>query len=297
MIRPTITPAAIALSALAIIVACDANTGYESAQPVSPEIKKLKPKLGFTQMFPDPKFENLRMLGKVTKNGVTSEDGILLRVLRFKNIADAVDRRYSLPENTVLAFVAQETGGADILPNGSGDGGVGLAHSQPATAHEYGLVVYQGCKKLVSHAHGRAIASLIASKKSDRRKLVGHDDRFHPVINLDMVGRVLALNMSLAKAEKLDPLQYATLRYSGRPEYWGKIQSFRKLLGDKARIEKVRVAFNKANPRLLVNGKRGGFDEYIATCAEQNRNYGLDTYKLMARYAAPSAKAMLAKYD
>ncbi len=231
--------------------------------------------LGFEQLVPDPKFPSLKMLGQVSKNGVAGVDGVLLRVLRLQPIGDAVELRYGLTgpktKGIVLSVVAQESGGADLLPNGADDGGAGFAHMQPCTGHQYSLRIYQDCNKLVDHEHGRALRALITANNSDRKLLIKYDDRFHPVLNLDAVGRMLKSYM-LAAPRGSDAAAYALKRYSGRTEYGAAVQKWRARINSDETVRAMKAHFDEVNTALTC-------DEYLAACRQQNVNYGLEKYK------------------
>lgn len=259
------------------------------------------PALGFRQLHPEPAFTGLVMVGKVGTSGVSSELGALIRTLRFRDIAYAVDGRYGLPEGTLLGMVAQETNGADLLPNVT-DGGAGLCHMQPYTASRYGLKIYQDCTELSSRAHGEALSKLIAAQGFDRRRLVAFDSRFHPVINLDCAGRILhdaMLDYARKPRSGYDPYQWALRVYSGRAtsDYFAKVQRWRQKLADPAKIAAAAEAFEKASPNFAVNGKPAGFDLYLQVNYQQNENYGLAEYAKLAISHPPDAEKMRARWD
>ncbi len=281
------------------LASCDGRTVDGAA--VTAAIKADKPKLGFVQKREDPVFEGLTMLGDVSRHGVGGFDGKILRTLRLRNVADAVEERYCLPKGTVLAMVAHESGGADLVTNGQDDGGAGFCHMQPVTAKEFGLRVYKDAGGLRNFPHGRELRALIAANRSDRKKLIVHDDRFHPILNLDCVGRMLAWHMNRSdRSGALDPFQKAIRAYSGSknyPVYWARVQELRRLLASKAEIAKVEARFNAANPNFRINGKPAKFWDYVRECERQNENYGLAEYRKLPRYAPQYAEAMLAKHD
>ena len=248
---------------------------------------KRKPRgYGYRNIVKERKMSNLKMIGKVGKFGVEGRNkteklyGKILRAMRFQNITRRVERKYNLPKNLVLAMVMQETGGADLLPNGLDDGGLGLCHMQPMLAVEYGLKTYQNNKAMRSRAHGRALRRLIDRHKHDRKKLIQYDDRFHPILNLDAVGRMLHCHQHRPK-KGYTKTQVAILRYAGRynyRKYWRNVQYFRRHLNDPKVIRGVERMFNKKNPKFKINNYKGNFKEYIRVHQDQNRNYGLDRY-------------------
>jgi len=112
--------------------------------------------LRYVALISEPEFKNLNMLGEVKRGGVYGQRmyGMILRSLRFKNITDKIEKKYNLPENLLLAMIMHESGGVDLLPNSSDDGGVGLIHMQPSMARKFGLNTYKNCDKLVCKLHG-----------------------------------------------------------------------------------------------------------------------------------------------
>lgn len=245
-------------------------------------LKKAKPNLTYDTLIPEPVFKNLNMLGDVKRTGVHGQRnyGMILRSLRFKNITEKVEKKYGLPKNILLAMVMQESGGVDLLPNSRDDGGLGLCHMQPSVAKEFGLKIYHNCNKLVSIKHGKALRRLIAENKFDRKKLIKYDDRFHPILNIDAAGRMLAYYGN-KKQIKETQLKTAIYRYAGARNYevyYKRLLIYKKRIEDEHLIDKVRKEFNKNNPKFTINKKKGNFDDYINAHQKQNINYGLNKY-------------------
>lgn len=275
------------------------NTIY-LPQPAS--YKNLKPNLGFEQIYPEPEFKNLSLFKKAGRFGTEGDDAKVIRAWRFKNITDAVEARYNLPHCLILAMVIIESNGIDLLPNSQGDGGFGLCHMQPATAHEFGLHTYQNCQALIcdgKHSsccqdkkgrklnHAKALANLIKAKGYDKRLLIEFDDRLHPVLNLDAVGRMLASHIKGKRIGKLSRIETAIYRYAGPRNYHSyqkKVRYYTALLRNADYIAGLEERFNKANPNLEINSQKGDFDLYIQVSQEQNFNYGLAEYQKLPRY-------------
>lgn len=250
---------------------------------------KLKPhNLSYQEIIDEPTFQNLRMIGKVEKFGVTGKNkaerlsGKVLRSLRFQNITSKVEEKYGLPKNIVLAMIMHETGGADMLPNGLNDGGLGLCHMQPSVAGDFGLKIYKNSKKLKDKRLGIQLRSLIKEHKYDRKKLIRFDDRFHPILNIDAVGRML----SEYKYPKIKGLSsgFATsvYRYSGKYNfrtYWRNVNYYMKKLNDPSIIKQVEKEFNAKNLNFKIDGVKSDFNGYIKSHQKQNINYGLNEYK------------------
>ena len=248
------------------------------------EILKKKPlKLTYHSIYKDAHMENLCMIGEVGRYGVDGDMGKILRILRYKNIADAVESRYTwIPRGTILAMIAQEDGGADLLPNGNDDGGVGIIHMQGETAHMFGLKTFGNCTDMVCKTHGRELRKLIENNNGDKKRLVKFDDRFNSVLNLDAVGRMLTYYKCGATLKGFTPVQTAICRYSGSynyNKYYGGVQKYRKLLKNKSYLKKVESTFNGLNSSFKIDGKKANFKKYITACQKQNYNYGLEKYK------------------
>jgi len=275
---------AVIIFSVVIRSGCGSNYKYDAKREV---YKRLKPDITpFKRVVAEPNFENLKMIGFVGQSGVggrTSDDrlyGMILRTLRFQNISRKVERKYKLPENLILAMIMQESCGIDLLPNSSDDGGAGLCHMQPYMANLFGLKTHQNCKAMRSIQHGKALRWLISKYKNDRATLIGYDERFSPVFNIDAAGRMLAYYID-GPQYRNTKLKTALLGYAGRNNYrlyYKRVTYYLELLNDEDFIDEVRDRFNALNPDFKINGRDAGFDEYIAIHQQLNRNYGLDDY-------------------
>ncbi len=236
----------------------------------------------FKQIIPDLKVENINMIGYVNRNGV--QGGIhakLLRTLRYKNITSKVEKKFGLTDNILLAMIMQETGGADLLPNSSDDGGLGLCHMQPVMAKQFGLKTYKNCNKMICRKHGRELRALIKKHHYKRKNLIQFDDRFHPILNIDAAGRMLAYYRA-GRQYKKTPLATAIYGYAGSknfPKYYKNVKFFLKILSNRKIINQTKQRFNTINPHLTINGAKAGFDDYIEAHQKQLINYGIENYK------------------
>lgn len=283
------------------------------------DYQNLKPTIPlFTQVHPPLKVKNITMIGTVGPHGVQGWQGRILRGLRFKDAAQAVENRYNLPEHLVLAMLIHETNGADVLPNGGGDGGFGICHMQGSTAKRFGLKTYGGCYSLVCNGrnngkrgsctykgsfvnHAAQLHSIIKRENFDRSRLVQYDDRLQPILCLDAVGRMLAEAMDKPSGsnpylKSVGPMRRSLYRYSGRKEYFGKIAHIMRLLEDEKFLRQLRVDFNKVNSSLTINGQKAGFDEYIALMSRDLENFGLREYKKLPTYRPKNSDTVLATY-
>jgi len=232
---------------------------------------------------PEPYFIDLNMLGKVKKEGVYGQRlyGMILRSLRFKNITDKVEKKYKLPANLLLAMIMHESGGVDLLPNSSDDGGIGLIHMQPSLAKKFGLSTYKNCDKLVCKAHGSEIRKLIKENGSDRKRMILIDDRFHPIVNIDAAARMLVYYRSGAQLKET-PLKTAIYGYAGKynyEKYYNSIVLYISKLEDVEFLKAIETDFNSQNQQLKLNGFPCNFESYINAHQDQNYNYGLKDYK------------------
>ncbi len=263
------------------------NTSIAEFEDVESYKTEVPLNLEYKEVVPEPVFKNLNMIGYVKPIGVRGDNseqrtlGMILRTLRFQNITTKIERKYGLPDKLLLAMVMQESGGADLLPNSSDDGGLGLCHMQPNMSRMFGLKTYQNCNQLRSRTHGLALRRLIQKNSFDRKKLIEYDDRFHPIKNLDAAARMLAYFME-GKQFKETKLQTAIYCYAGRKNYDAYFQNitlFMELLNDSEVIDRVKDEFTALNPDMTINGHSGTFEDYIKVHQLQNRNYGLDNYK------------------
>lgn len=244
------------------------------------------PDMGHHYVVDEKKLKNLNMIGRVNRHGVYGANkkeqlvGITIRTLRYKNITRKVEKKYGLEENIILAMIAQETGGAQLVPNAVDDGGLGLCHMQPYTASAFGLKIYDDCQKIRSRAHGKKLRKLIKMHNADLKKLIQYDDRFHPIKNLDAAGRMLAY-FKLGKQLEDTPLQTSIRWYAGKynsNHYYKKIMYFKEKFNSRAYIDTVRQRFNAINEDFSIGGEPADFDMYLDYFQSLNRNYGLDEY-------------------
>jgi hypothetical protein len=196
-------------------------------------------------------------------------------------------------------MVAQESSGVDLLPNGLNDGGFGLCHMQPVVAQSFGLNVYERCKEMVCKKHGIKLKSILMENNSDRKTVITYDDRLHPILNLDAVGRMLASYMSGKRVKGLGPFRTAICRYAGKynyEKYWQHVKRYMIKLEDQSYLQRLEESFNKLNPSFTIDGKKADFDLYIQVCQQQNYNYGLGTYKNLPKYLPRNSNKVLRTY-
>lgn len=228
-------------------------------------------------------------VGKVNLPRTWTIEGKMARALRFENITRMVENRYCLPEGILMAMIMQETMGMDCKANWSpkhpwGDGGFGICHIQGVVGEEYGLntVCDESCGEKDSpfkcYRHARILGKAMTYLDNcDASKYSSRDDRLHPILNLDAVGRILARK----KGDIEDKVKF----YRGgtkeqREKYWLRVKSYHRNLQSEWRRKKVSAEFNRINRHLLIDGERANnpFDEWLEVYHFQNVNYGLWDY-------------------
>lgn len=105
-----------------------------------------------------------------------SKIGTLQRTERWKYLTDKYESLYGLPPFTLYSLIAHESYGDPLCIN-ENDGGAGLIHTQPATAKEMGLKVYQNCNAIRSKEHAKELVELI-KKYGNLDSLKKYDERF-----------------------------------------------------------------------------------------------------------------------
>lgn len=271
----------------------------------SNELIRTVPKLDFLyKEIEKVKINNLNMIGKVGIYGVDLEDGKILRTLRFKNIGEAVEEKYNLPKNLILAMIMEESTGVDLLPNARDDGGFGLCHMQGSIAKKFGLKTFENCNELVcKHGHAKKLRKIIESGKVNKKELVNLDHRLHSLLNLDAAGRMIASYMSgpelKGKLSHLGPFRTAIARYAGAYNYERYLKDVihnMKVLNNEDKIDLVRKKFNDINKDLIIDDNKADFDIYIQKMNDINFNYSLESYKHGKKYIPKNSKEVLETY-
>jgi len=215
--------------------------------------------------------------------------GKMLRAMRYENITKIIENRYCLPEGILMAMVMQETMGEDCLPNRSGshkwgDGGFGICHIQGIVGEEYGLntVCDETCgeasSKYKCYKHAKILGEAITYKDNcNPAKTFMRDDRLHPILNLDAVGRILARKEGTIR-EKVEFYRGGTT--AQREKYWNRVRQYHLNLMSPWRRNKVMKEFNVMNPNLMIGGKKveNTYYDWLQTWHDQNMNFGLWEY-------------------
>jgi len=294
----------------------------ESVKRIIPNKAELKkaPHIPYRHVVDKPGFPDVKAFGKETIYGNESESWQAIEALKYKVITSAVERRYNLPPNLIMAMVIQECGAREFLPNEIGDGGIGLSHMQGETSKSFSLntichtLVCNGkngsCKD--SHGdnlnHGQTLKEAINSEKDKavtinydfRETLSKLDERFNHLGNLDAVGRMLeyAIANWIPNNKRTgipdidnDPLKSAICVYTGTVnfhKYW------KNVCVNIKRLENVDTLRNEWNKREHGNTS---LDSYLRALQHFNAiNYGVKEYMELPCYTTAHSKAVLKSY-
>ena len=252
--------------------------------------------------------------------------GRVMRCLRRKALTDEAEKKYGIPQNLLLAMMAQEGLWDPTLPNimrrktdektgqkkiTQSDWGLGLIHIQGANAEDYGLKVIQ---TKPWEKNSRAMQDTILWKKilslyehtQDTNKLAKYDDRWNPVLAVDVAARFLRDMYERYGADKgKDAWIYALNRYSWRKrtDYATKVISYWTLLdqyeyGEKSQIPQFSKGIQSIisqyktdskrtknlkdsinSVKITLNGQEGGYKQYLDYFEKELDQYGFQAYK------------------
>ena len=252
--------------------------------------------------------------------------GRVMRCLRRKALTDEAEKKYGIPQNLLLAMMAQEGLWDPTLPNimrrktdektgqkkiTQSDWGLGLIHIQGANAEDYGLKVIQ---TKPWEKNSRAMQDTILWKKilslyehtQDTNKLAKYDDRWNPVLAVDVAARFLRDMYERYGADKgKDAWIYALNRYSWRKrtDYATKVISYWTLLdqyeyGEKSQIpdfskevndvvkkytadtSRITTLKNKVDSvSIELNGTPWWFKKYLEYFTNELNQYWFEAYK------------------
>jgi len=231
------------------------------------------PKIGYFPIIKEPNLSGISLADRST------DIGRIQRALRWDNISRAVGQRYSMPHRVLLGMICVESEGDPTQPNRLGDGGVGLIHMQPLMAAAYGLKMITPSIRLRDFPQGRKIERAIDTVSADLKDLIGYDDRFHPIKNIDAAARMVCDHY-----ERKHSWTNALKRYSGRKSYGQKVMNYVRELGSKRFMDGVREDFSRRNQNFRVDAMPLNFDRYRAVFRGLNKNYGLDAYTKLKRH-------------
>jgi len=239
--------------------------------PIFDYSKLAVPDVGYQLLLPEENYQNVELAPKF------SLDGRLERSLRWESITDVVERKYGIPHGILLAMIMQESGGDPLQSNMQRDGGLGLMHIQPRTAHHYGLKVYQDSRVLSDKVYGQDLQRFLEENNFDMKRTNTIDERIHPVMNID-AGAKIVMDGYNAYHDWSKAVQYyfapAYVEKNLGEEYWSRVNTWWNALKNP---ELRADAENDFNVRNEMNGVT--FDKYLANFANICYNYGLEKYR------------------
>lgn len=272
----------------------------------------------------EPETSEVVSMSKLGKFGRAEWSDRYTQAFRFQHMTMAVERRYNLPHNIILAMMIQEASGEEFLPNAIGDGGFGLSHMQPAIADEFGLRTFKKCKAMVCNGedhrscknaegekqdHAGELEEEIRKYPDDREYLSRIDHRLNHLANIDAVGRILSHHIAYYPKSKgafkgdfknLGPLRTAICRYSGTVNfqtYWDHITKHMALLSDGEFLNLIKGEFEKDNIGKTINGKKLDLSNYIEEWQKFYMNYGVYDYVQGDLYKKPADEKILSNYE
>lgn len=244
----------------------------------------------------------------------------IVKVLRFADITDKIENIYGIPNWLLLALAAHESTWNPLLPNLWWDGWAGLSHIQGINADIFWLTTLPlSTKKMIDRKHGKLIDKELKNSKQHMDYMIDKDDRFHPVLGLDVVWRFLLdikerkwknntwqdLWIHILKwyswrwdAYVREILKY---RYTVQSYRWKKLPTFSKWyqdyidwLKDVAKIRKDLINGKDIDWhkwfKAKINGKSVTTKQYFQYFHDRLDNYEFDKYS-----AFMDRKAILAK--
>ncbi len=246
----------------------------------------------------------------------TSVEWRISRCLRFSSITDAVEDRYNIPRGLLMAMMAQEWRWDPTVINqrqsGKCDWWAGLIHIQAINAADYWMKTLDRYNKgQIDYKHWEELQKAKRETNNDLSKLSKKDDRFNPIMSIDLSARFLMNEKWWKHAKTWDDWLKCVCRYAWRGMtdywysvlvYWTTINAVRKntMLSFTKEVEKVKTwkwpakvngvrenvnncikrtnnAINNFNTKL--DWKEVSLDEYYKYEEWQRENYGLKEYK------------------
>ena len=230
------------------------------------------PSVSYQHLVPEAAALEINLLDSSTRQGRIE------RTLRWKPITDAAELRYGVPSSLLMSMICVESEGDPTQPNASGDGGVGLIHMQPLMASLYGLRLITPSTKLVDHQQGRKIDDLVEKTDGDLEELIKHDDRFHPIKNIDAAARMMC-----DLFERSHTWPRALEMFSGRRTYDSTVLAYQQMINSKSHRKKLSKEFDARNKGKKLRGRTLTFNRYLDYFHALNRNFGLEQYKRESR--------------
>ena len=235
----------------------------------------------------------------------------ITRCLRFKSITDAVEDRYWIPRWLLMAMMAQEWWWDPTVVNLNGDWWAGLIHIQAINAADYWMKTLPRYKN-----HNSKNNQVDYQHWKELKKLSALDDRFNPVLGIDVAARFLLWDKWWKNASTWDEWMKSVLKYAGRwmSDYgysvlvyrttinkvrWNIMPTFKdkeinkvikwevSALTNSNRertdlcIARTKEALNNLNP--FIDWESVSLDEYYRYLEWQRDNYWLAKYKKYAK--------------
>ena len=187
------------------------------------DLKKKPIDLHYKEKNKERKLENINY----PKNEQSVEWRIT-RCLRFASITDAVEDRYWIPRWLLMALMAQEWWWDPTVINLNGDWGAGLIHIQAINAAEYWMKTLprfkwkKDKKNQIDYKHGAKLKDAKKNTNNNLRKLSEMDDRFNPIMGIDVSARFLMGDKWWRNAKTWDDWIRVANRYAWRwmSDYW-----------------------------------------------------------------------------
>lgn len=217
----------------------------------------------------------------------------VVRSIRWKPITDAVEARYKIPEWLILAMMSQEGYWDPTLPNLGNDGWLGLIHIQAVNAYQFWLkTLPRFTKRMRDKRHAHLINWIKEKHSNNLRELIRYDDRFHPIMAVDVAARFLMEHYKRAKRRNPSIPEhslwdmalkwYSWRPYSWRRGYWEKVRAYQAGITAKSYIASINAEFNTYG--VSTEWKSMTFAEYREHFRKMCENYELDKYKLLWKY-------------
>jgi hypothetical protein len=214
----------------------------------------------------EPEFSNISLANKYSLNGR------IQRTLRWENIYQSVEQKHNLPKNLIGAMIMQESCGDPLQPNATNDGGLGLSHIQGTTGRNYGLRIYGDSHTDSDFAHGNSLAQLLKDNNYDFSKIHEHDDRAHPIKNLDAAARIVVDGIQRYGEVRRGVRYYRGGSDNAKTKYWDAVKTWQNALNNPAIVSQAIDDFNQRNTDIT-------YAQYKEEFRKANFNWDLNKYR------------------
>lgn len=157
----------------------------------------------------------------------TSVEWRITRCLRFKSVTDATEDRYWIPRWLLMALMAQEWRWDPTVINKRSswkcDWWAGLIHIQAKNAADYWLnTIQRDTDSMIDFEHWNRLIQAKADNNNDLKALSELDDRFNPVLSVDVAARFLMQEKWWKNAKTWEDWIKAINDYAWRwmSDYW-----------------------------------------------------------------------------